>query len=153
MISEANQGFFHEAPALSREDQRLVETVYELGRPIDDLPYTDAFDELVRRQREIGDQREYADLFHRVLNLRKAGRMPSLGRSDRMPIVLSESETELLFDLIAQSAGTVGQRDRLPYTPEFDRVVEQFNRATNRHLSAHDVWRLVARVAKFPTSR
>jgi hypothetical protein len=50
--------------------------------------------------------------------------------------------------MVRSSVGTLGQRDQLPFTPEFDRLVEAFNQRTGKSLSPHDVWRLIAKIAK-----
>ena len=42
----------------------------------------------------------------------------------------------------------IGKRDRLPYTAQFDRLVDEFNKTQARPLSPHLVWRLVATLAK-----
>jgi hypothetical protein len=42
----------------------------------------------------------------------------------------------------------LGKRDRLPYTQRFDDLVDQFNKTIPRALSPHQVWRVVATLAK-----
>ena len=58
-----------------------------------------------------------------------------------------EHET-LLEALVIEHAGSLGQRDRLPYTEGFDRLAERFNAQTGSSLGARDLWRLIARLAK-----
>ena len=142
------ESIFTEAPPLPKEDRRLIELYEEAGRTLDDLPYTDDFDQLIALVRSEGDRRDKPELWHRLTNLRKAGRLPRLGRSSTPAVEMSANEEEILTDLIAQQVSTMGQRDRLPYTPEFENLVREFNRAMRRSLDEHDVWRLIARIAK-----
>lgn len=65
-----------DAPPLSPYDQRLIEAYMAVGRPLDDLPYSDAFDQLMERM-GIDDTRENRHaIFKRLLALRKMGRLP-----------------------------------------------------------------------------
>lgn len=139
---------FSEAPALSDQDKSLVAAYQETGRTLDDLPYTQDFNDLVSRVQKDFPDLDERQIFHRLTSLRKAGRLPRLGSGRTRVVRLDAFEEELIGDLAAQIVGTLGQRDRLPYTQEFDQVVSEFNARTNRELSPHDVWRLVARVAK-----
>jgi hypothetical protein len=61
---------------------------------------------------------------------------------------LDPAHEAVLAALVIREAGAMGQRDRLPHTPAFERVVEEFNAKTGLAMSAHDVWRQVARMAK-----
>lgn len=142
------KALFSEAPSLSERDQSLVEAYEQMGRTLDDLPYTQDFDRLVARVQHDFPEMDERQIFQRLSNLRKAGRLPKLGKGRSRRIPLNAFEEELIGDLTAQIAGTLGQRDRLPYTPEFDQIVSRFNERTSQDLSPHDVWRLVARVAK-----
>jgi len=44
--------------------------------------------------------------------------------------------------------GSLGQRDQLPYSEQSGPLVAAFNQQTGRDLTPHDVWRLVAKLAK-----
>jgi hypothetical protein len=136
------------APALPRSaaaDESLISAYVSTGRTLDDLPYTDDFDRLFRSVRGFADQRE---VFHRLHNLRKAGKLPKLGKPETRPPRIDPEEEQALAALVTEAVGTLGQRDRLPYTPAMDTVVEQFNVRTGKNLDAHTVWRLVAKLAK-----
>ncbi len=133
------------AGVLTRDaDAALIAAYERAGRTLDALPYTPAFEALL-------DELEHPnprDTLHRLQTLRKAGRLPRLGRtSDRPPSVEPEQE-RLLSDLVVEAAGTMGARDRLPHTPEFDALAERFNRETGLDLSHHDLWRVIAKLAK-----
>lgn len=144
---------FKEVPKLSKQDEQLVGMYSHLGKPVDALPYTTEFEHICKEVYGKADQQTLHNAFHRLLNLRKARRLPRMGRffAERSP--LSVDEHEMLSNLIARSAGTIGHRDALPFTQEFDLIVEAFNRQTGRDLDPHTIWRMVARVAKWPVTR
>lgn len=139
---------FQEAPALSREDHTLIDAYRDEGRPVDDLPYTEAFERIFERVRAIDPTLDRNAVFRRLLNLRKAARLPQMGRRAGMPVSIGDWEEELLADLIPIHAGTTGRRDRLPYTSEFDSLANEFNKRSERNLSRHDIWKLLSRIAK-----
>ena len=133
-------------PARDRADEALIVAYQSTGRTLDDLPYTEDFERLHRSlPKGAGDKRE---VFHRLHNLRKAGKLPKLGKPETMPPKIDPEEERALSGLVVGEAGTLGQRDRLPYTAGMDRIVEAFNARTGRSLDAHTVWRLVAKLAK-----
>lgn len=126
----------------------LIARAYEqTGRTLDDLPYTDDYEQLwsqLAKPTNLGRR----ELLHTLHNMRKAGRLPKLGRSPAKPTRIEPDEEAMLITLVAAAVGSLGQRDRLPYTPEFDALAERFNAQTGRSLSAHDLWRLIAKLAK-----
>lgn len=129
-------------------DDRLVAAYVEIGRTLDDLPYTQDFETLLER---VGMGQEPAgrrEVFHRLHNLRKASRLPRLGRAESAPTLVEPEEERLLTQLVAESVGTLGQRDQLLYDARFDAIVGMFNEKTGRSLTPHTVWRLVAKLAK-----
>ncbi|TVQ61569.1 MAG: hypothetical protein EA378_07365 [Phycisphaerales bacterium] len=149
-LRETQGGLFGEggeggSPAPLDEDRRVIEAYERAGRTLDDLPYTEAFELLLG---ELGGEAAPRDVLHRLQTLRKAGRLPRLGRSATRPPAITAEEESLLSALVSDAAGGLGRRDRLPYAPEFDRLVEEFNIRTGRAMSPHDVWRLVAKLAK-----
>ncbi len=124
-------------------DAALIEAYAAAGRTLDDLPYTSDLDRIVAHAG--GAPR---DVLHRLHNLRKAGRLPRLGRAPTPPPLIDKSDEQVLVSLVTRAIGGLGQRDRLPLTPEFDTIVEAFNTRTGKNLDPHAVWRLVARLAK-----
>ncbi len=131
-------------------DEALVAAYERAGRTLDALPYTSEFEgvhaDLVRALGERAPSRR--DAFHRLHNLRKAGRLPRMGRAEvSVPKISSEDEA-LLTRMVIEAAGSLGARDRLVYAPEFDALVERFNAQAGHTLSNHDAWRLIARLAK-----
>jgi hypothetical protein len=139
---------FGELKPLSVDDQRLIDGYVNSGRTTDDLPYSPEFEELVARLRESGDFRSERELITRLFRLRKAARLPQLGRRS-LPIgFVSDGDMELAEFLLKKAVGHVGSRDQLPYTPQFEDLFERFNSESSRQLDRHQFWRLLARVAK-----
>jgi hypothetical protein len=68
---------FDPAP-LSEHDQRLIDLYLRSGRAVDELAYTDEFDVIFGELQAAGDPRTKAEVFRRLLNLRKAGRLPRI---------------------------------------------------------------------------
>lgn len=126
--------------------QALTEAYAAGARTLDSLPYTDTFETIWD---VCGDAFESKRaLLHRLHNLRKAGRLPRLGRSTDTPPKLEPDEEAALADFVVGEVGSLGQRDRLPYTDGFDRIREAFGEQTGRSLSPHDLWRVIAKLAK-----
>jgi len=131
--------------AVKRE---VLAKVYEqIGRTADDLPYTPQFEKLFQSYISgFPDPKPTrAETWRHLLNLRKAGKLPKLGESKSIPPPISPTDQQQLRDMLGAD---VGKRDRLPYTPRFDGIVDAFNGTQQRPLSPHIVWRLVARLAK-----
>ncbi len=63
---------------------------------------------------------------------------------------LDHTGREVLIELYAAEPRTV---DDLPYTIEFERMREAFNRRTGMDLSAHDFWRALSSARKTGTLR
>lgn len=128
-------------------DDRLVWAYVEVGRTLDDLPYTEEFERLVA---VLGGEGAVArrEVLRRLQNLRKANKLPRLGKAAGASIKVTEEEESLLVGLVTEQAGTLGQRDQLLYDARFETLTERFNARTGRSLSRHDLWRLVAKLAK-----
>ncbi len=139
---------FNESLPPLPEDARLIDAYRTVGRTLDDLPYTPEFERIFRALDGHSRGLAVRDVFHRLHNLRKAGRLPKVGRTTGTPPRIKPEEEELLRTMVVAAAGTLGQRDQLPYTPKFDTLAEEFNHRTGRSLEPHDVWRLVAKLAK-----
>ena len=143
----AAQGALFE-PEPSLDDKLLIDAYAETGRTLDDLPYTPEFDALYTRVSDASPPTTQREVFHRLHNLRKAGKLPRLGRAATTPVRLNAEEEQVLVSLVERFAGSLGQRDRLIYTPEFDLIVEKLNAETGHALDPHAAWRLVAKLAK-----
>ena len=130
------------------QDQTIVDAYEAVGTTLDALPYTDAFEKLMARVKLTDAEAEHRAVFHRLHNLRKAGKLPRMGRAGSSPPVLDYEHEQLLIGLVAGEAGSLGQRDQLPYTEGFDRVAGTFARQTGLNLSRHDLWRVIAKLAK-----
>jgi len=125
----------------------LVQLYEKIGRTADDLPYTPHFEGLYK-QYASGHSEPLPtrqEVWRHLLNLRKGGKLPKLGDArSESPDVGPDAEAKLRETL----GNDIGKRDRLPYTPRFDEIVDQFNKTQPRPLSPHLVWRLVAKLAK-----
>lgn len=134
--------------AMETSETALIDAYVRAGRTLDDLPYTSQFESIFGALGGDGAVRSRRDILHKLLNLRKAGRLPRLGPAPGKPTQISPDDELHLRSLVDHYAGSLGHRDRLAYTPEFDTLTERFNDETGHNLSPHDVWRLVARLAK-----
>jgi len=140
-------GLFGAGASPDRAVAVLIAAYEHAGRTLDDLPYTPEWASLYAAVGEATGKRE-REVFHSLHNLRKAGKLPRLGRAASTPPRIDAEEEAQLRERVVGQVGSLGQRDRLPFTPEFDRLVLEFNSATGRELSPHDVWRLIAKLAK-----
>lgn len=89
---ETQDPLFKEAPPLPAEDARLVDLFRQLspadarlidlytrlGTPADRLPYSEEFERMYQALQQAGDRRDRREVYLRLLNLRKAGRLPRL---------------------------------------------------------------------------
>ncbi|MEO1129739.1 MAG: hypothetical protein AAFX05_08550 [Planctomycetota bacterium] len=139
----SNEGLFGAEPSLDEADALLISVYQRAGRTLDDLPYTTDFDGICTAV-----DMPHRTVLHRLMNLRKAGKLPRMGRAPSLAVRLEAEEEQHLLRMVVDAAGSVGQRDQLPYTSAFDAIVQGFNAETGRSLEAHDVWRLIAKLAK-----
>lgn len=129
-------------------DEAIVRAYESAGITLDALPYTEAFEKLISQLQHQSPTADHRAVFHRLHNLRKAGKLPRLGRAPTSPPVLSHEHEQLLIALVTTEAGSLGQRDQLPYTDAFDRVAAAFAKQTGLNLAHHDLWRVIAKLAK-----
>jgi catechol 2,3-dioxygenase-like lactoylglutathione lyase family enzyme len=127
--------------------EALIRLYQNVGRTADDLPYTPHFEKLyaayAAEHRSAKPTRRQT--WRQLLTLRKSGNLPKLGATRTPPPKLTEDAIAQLKTLIGSG---MGRRDRLPYTDEFEKLVDAFNATQERPLSPHLVWRVVARLAK-----
>lgn len=140
-----SESLFGDDPGLSQADDTLVGVYERSGRTLDDLPYTEEFDVICRSLDRRGDERA---VLQRLMNLRKAGKLPRMGRAETMAVRLTDEEEAVLRDLLREQLGTTGARDTLPFTPAFDALHSSFYSRTGRELERHTLWRLVCKLAK-----
>jgi len=133
-------------PRLSPKRDKLIPIYSKIGRTADDLHYTHHFEALYAEYTahfERPPNRE--EVWRHLLNTRKSGKLPKLGDAKSAPPETTDTERNLVKALLGNS---LGKRDRLPYTKPFDEFVKAFNSATRRRLTPHQLWRLVAVLAK-----
>ncbi len=125
----------------------LIAAYEKIGRTADDLPYTPHFESLYKTYcaAHTSEPPSRHEVWRHLLNLRKSGKLPKLGEAKSQPPAISPEDRARLKELLGSD---VGKRDRLPYTPRFDKLVDEFNRTMTRTVSPHLVWRLVATLAK-----
>lgn len=142
------------APARESEYAEVIAEYERIGRTLDDLPYTEEFDRLHALAGGAGGGGAGGAgitkqaLLRKLHNLRKAGKLPKVGKSAALPVKLEPEEERWLGNQVVEVCGSLGQRDQLPYDQRFDRLVEAFNARTGREVSPHTVWRLIAKLAK-----
>ena len=136
------------------DDDLLISVYQKQGRTLDDLPYTDAFESLYAAMYGGDDEADDGPVptrdkvIHRLQNLRKAGKLPRLGRAQgERPRITSEQEARLATN-VEEQVGALSKRDQLLYTPAFEELCTRFNAEAGLDLSRHDIWRLVAKLAK-----
>jgi hypothetical protein len=129
-------------------DDTIIAAYVRAARTLDDLPYTAELESIVSDARKIDPAATQHAVFRRLHNIRKAGSLPKIGRAATSPARITPEDESRLAALVQEAVGTLGQRDQLPCTPHFDAIVERFNAETGRSLDPHDVWRLIAKIAK-----
>lgn len=128
-------------------EQVLCAAYASAGRTLDDLPYTPEFEELWTSVAKAVNL-DRRGVLHRLQNLRKAGKLPKLGRAATGAVAVEPDEEATLTALVTEHAGSLGARDALPYTDGFEAVYAAFCERTSRQLTQHDLWRLIAKVCK-----
>lgn len=131
-----------------KPDRDLLARLYlQLGRTADDLPYTTHFESLYDSYiASFPDPKpDHAEVWRHLLTTRKAGRLPRLGAARSNPPEVDDADRERLRQLLGEQ---IGKRDRLPYSELFDELVAKYNAGRRRPFSPHQIWRLVATLAK-----
>ena len=124
----------------------LIKAYEKINRTADDLPYTPHFETLYSSYCKSHDPApSRREVWRHLLNLRKGGKLPKLGEARSQPPPISSEDRQTLRSMLGNA---IGKRDRLPYTPRFDELVDTFNKSQPRPISPHLVWRLVATLAK-----
>jgi catechol 2,3-dioxygenase-like lactoylglutathione lyase family enzyme len=143
------------AAKLPVKSKLLAQLYQSAGRTADDLPYTPQFEQIFAAYSEgFAEPRpDRAETWRHLLTLRKRGQLPKLGAARSRPPATDEEAAGLLRELLSrQFGGRIGRRDRLPYSPQFDEITEAFNRqracSGKDPLAPHQLWRLVALIAK-----
>jgi hypothetical protein len=65
-----------DAPPLSADDEALIDAYSTVGRPLDELPYTEDFERLLDLLKRPRNRDEMQFVFRRLLTLRKRGLLP-----------------------------------------------------------------------------
>jgi len=126
-------------------EEHLTELLQLVPVARDLLPYSDEFQWL---KKEFWDRtfRKMTDsqLWMALVNVAKKGGVRGKRRSCSSPSLDSKQEALLLALLPVP----LGERDRLPYTEKFAKMVIRFNQLSSMDLGERDVWLAVLRLAK-----
>lgn len=140
-----NESLFPDEPAIDPNHTALIAQYTRVARPLDDLPYTPDLSAMCAQLGRPGDERTVLDT---LLRLRKGGKLPKSGARSEGRVKLDAEQEAVLTELVIATAGSMGKRDRLPHTEVFDDLLARFNAECGLSMSAHDLWRVVARLAK-----
>jgi hypothetical protein len=77
-MAKSKEESFWDIPMLAPEDQKIVDAYREVGKPLDQLPYSKSFKELIRFMGEEPTDEKMFLVFQRLITLRKQGRLPML---------------------------------------------------------------------------
>ena len=140
---------------LSPKRRELAKLYESAGRTADDLPYTPQFETIHAAYAALYPEPQPArgETWRHLLLLRKRGELPKLGAAKSTPPVVDPTVVALVHELIGELfGGKIGRRDRLPYSADFDALTDAFNERRVRDgdapLAPHQLWRLVASIAK-----
>lgn len=139
---------FVKSTPLSGEDQALVTAYVRCGRTLDDLPYTNELDGILTAIGKEPSDDSRREVLGRLMTIRKSGRLPRSGARSTLIGTISPEDERTLSSLIINKTGSLGRRDSLPYTEAFKSILQEFQRSTGTQLAPHQLWRLMARVAK-----
>jgi hypothetical protein len=125
--------------------EHLADLLKATEYPRDAVPYTQEFDRLKqafydRTFKKLTD----SEFWRAMLSAAKKGGVRGKASVADAPD-LTEEQVQSLLKILPVP---LGQRDRLPYTEAFDRMVRLFNSNTGLQLSHRDVWLALLRVAK-----
>ncbi|MEM9066640.1 MAG: hypothetical protein AAGB51_14270 [Planctomycetota bacterium] len=131
-------------------DRVLIDAYQAKNVPLDQLPYSDDLGEFVRVAQAVNPALDNRETLKRLLRLRKAGRLPRLGQQRAWTSGLSiDDEVRLrLLYMIEARMGSIGLRDRLPYTEDFEELFDQFSKETSFDGDKRDFWRLISTLGK-----
>jgi hypothetical protein len=130
------------AQPLAVDEQKLVAAYEKIGKPLDLLPYTDDFDHLLRDLDIESTDESRREVFHRLLNLRKKALLPrtsNLINVSREGMPLSADDEELLaaYDRIGRPL------DALPYTEDFDKLLDELGKSRTQAIKHAALQRLL----------
>jgi catechol 2,3-dioxygenase-like lactoylglutathione lyase family enzyme len=133
--------------AVPAKREILMQIYEQIGRTADDLPYTPEFERLFEAYAAQHSEPKPTrrEVWRHLLNLRKGGKLPKLGEARSPSPEVGKEGEEKIRELLGKQ---MGRRDRLPYTEEFEKLVDDFNKSQPRRLSPHLIWRVVAKLAK-----
>lgn len=132
-------------PLSNAHHEHIADLLKESEYPRDAIPYTDEFERLKeafydRTFKKLSDS-EFWTVLVRVA--KKGGIRGKAAQADAPK--LTEKHRESLRSIMPVA---LGERDKLPYTDRFDRMVRLFNSNTGLELSRREVWLAILAIAK-----
>jgi len=133
-------------PELSAaHDEHIKELLQDCEFARDQLPYSEDFVQLkrafwLRSFRKLSDH----EFWLAIVRVAKKGGISGKPRGDIAP-ELTEEQRDTLIKMLPV---TPGQRDQLPYSERFSRLVARYNTITGLDLSSREIWLAVLRELK-----
>ncbi len=154
MTQQRRSSFDWSTPPLSAEDDRLVNAYITVGRSLDDLPYTEAFERLCTLAGLDDSLQARHRAFKRLFSLRMSRRLPGWDRlSSGFSLGLNSSEWSMPplsaeDERLVDAYITVGRPlNDLPYTEDFDRL-STLAGLDDSHQARHMAYRRLLRLDK-----
>ena len=138
----------------SVEEKNVVEKLLSAtSTPRDALPYTNEFDDLFASFKKSTERKLQKYEFWRMLSsVAKSGKgkvNPGAGKERKRKRVSSpDLSIEQQLEILRQFPEGIGGRDRLPYTPEFEKLHNQFIKLSGLSLNRNEYWLSILAVAK-----
>jgi hypothetical protein len=124
-------------------EEHLTAEFHRLKRPVDDLPYTPAFDSIIDGWPD-AEKPTPLQVWRWLSGLRKEGDGKLAGYKAQPSDLPNNVQHSLATMLSRQSS-----RDSLPYTPEFEQMLETLLRSgLDSAVTLHDMWRASVNIAK-----
>lgn len=138
--------FTWSAPPLTAEDEKLVAAYKRIGSPLDALPFTEDFDELIRQVDKTPNDSNRAEVFRRLLTLRKTARLPRADAiqgvgEERAPLSIEDQELLSAYQRIGRPL------DALPYTEDFEKLMDELGKSKTPALK-HAIFQGLLRLRK-----
>lgn len=133
--------------AAARSDGAIRDILKATSLSRDALPYSDEFEQHFAEYCKASGISHTRQRFWRAISsAAKKGGWKGKKRGEPAPPLAHQQEDELRQLL----AGRLGERDSLPYSPDFDTLRHKYNQLTNLSLSERAFWRVLCSVCKQP---
>lgn len=114
--------------------------------PRDSLPYHEKFEDLYTQYKSSGlPQLDKHEFWLLLLVIGKKGGVKQKNKVRLPSIVLTIEDA---FEIQRLCPESIGSRDRIPYTTEFNEMYKRFKEHTDKKLTRNEFWRSISRIAK-----